>query len=237
MFYWLIPLSIGVVFFVLFLFFRVREKRKIAVVFKGLTSLMFINTAIVAWLNSNHLDNLFGLYVVLGLFFGLLGDVFLDLKFMSEKHETMYTVLGFATFGIGHIFYLTGLLTKFFDFSKSPLFIIVPVIISIFLVGVSLLLEKFTQIKYKKMKPCVILYGFMLFFVTTMYFSANIQLGWTNLTVLIFALSLVLFTLSDLILNNTYFAPGFSTPIFIITNHIFYYIAQFAIAVSLFYLL
>ena len=36
--------------------------------------------------------------------------------------------------------------------------------------------------------------------------------------------------------NNTYFAPGFTSPGFIISNHILYYAAQFLIAVSLFYL-
>lgn len=237
MLYWIIPLAIGATLLWFFLFFRVKEKRVTATVFKGLVSLMFIATAIVSWQTSQNPRNMFGLFVVIGLIFGLLGDIFLDLKYVSTKKETLFTVLGFIAFGFGHIFFFSGLFTYFFDFSFSPLYIIVPVLISIVLTVVSLLMEKFTPIKYKKMKPCVIVYGFLLFFVTSIYFSAAIQGGFHNVTVITMAFGFVLFALSDLILNNTYFAPNCNTPVFIISNHIIYYIAQFVIAISLFYLI
>ena len=51
------------------------------------------------------------------------------------------------------------------------------------------------------MKPFVIVYGFLLFFVTAIYFSGTIQSGWQNMTLLIFSMGLVMFALSDLILN------------------------------------
>lgn len=237
MLYWIIPLAIGATLLWFFLFFRVKEKRVTATVFKGLVSLMFIATAIVSWQTSQNPHNMFGLFVVIGLIFGLFGDVFLDLKFVSAKKETLFTVLGFVAFGVGHIFFFSGLFTYFFDFSLSPLYIIVPVLISIVLTVVSLLMEKFTPIRYKKMKPCVIVYGFLLFFVTSIYFSGAIQGGFQNVTVITMAFGFVLFALSDLILNNTYFAPNCNTPVFVISNHIIYYIAQFVIAISLFYLI
>ena len=237
MFYWLIPLIIGVVLLAVFLFFRVKEQRVTAVVFKGLVSMMFIGTGLVAWLTSSNPYSTFGLFIILGLFFGLLGDVFLDIKFIDLNRETLWTSLGFCAFGIGHIFYITGLLTNFFNFSMNVLHIIIPVIIAIVLTIVSLLMEKFTPIRYKSMKPFVIVYGFLLFFVTSIYFSGAIQCGWQNMTLIIMSMGLVMFALSDLILNNTYFAPGFNTPAFIVSNHIIYYIAQFAIASSLIFLM
>ena len=237
MFYWLIPLIIGAVFLAVFLYFRVKEKRVIAVIFKSVTSMMFIATALVAWLTSNNPMSMFGVFIVLGLFFGLLGDVFLDLKFILLDNESLYTILGFCTFGIGHIFYVTGLFLNFFNFSVNVLYIIIPVIVAIILMIVTLLMEKFTNIKYEKMKPFVLVYGFILFFTTSIYFSASIQTGWQSMTVVIMSMSLIIFALSDLILNNTYFAPGFATPAFIISNHVFYYVAQFAIASSLFFLI
>lgn len=237
MLFWIIPLCLGAISLGAFLYFRVKEKRLLAVILKGLTSLLFIDTALVAWLTNHNTQSMFGLYVVIGLFFGLLGDVFLDLKFMSEIREDLFTRLGFISFGIGHVFYITGLFVCFFNFSANVLFIIVPAIISSVLVVATLLMEKFTAIRYGNMKAFAVGYGLILFFVTALYFSCCIENGWQNNTTIIMAVALVVFMISDLILNNTYFAPGFNTPVFIISNHICYYLAQFAIAVSLFYLI
>ena len=235
--FWLIPLCLGFALLCVFLVFRVMQRRVIAVVFKGLVSLMFIATALVAYLVSKSPNALFATLVLVGLFFGLLGDVFLDLKYIILSKETLYTILGFISFGIGHIFFLTGLFTTFYNFEMSVWYILVPVIITLVLVVVTLLMEKFSKIRYLKMKPFVIIYGFILFLTVTMYMSVAIQSRWQIITVWVMAISLIAFALSDLILNNTYFAPGFNTPVFIITNHIFYYLAQFGIAVSLLFLI
>ena len=237
MLYWLIPLIIGFILLGVFLYFRVKEKRVIAVIFKGLVSLMFIATALVAWLTSQNPQSNFGVFVLLGLAFGLAGDVLLDVKYIDLKREDIYTMSGFCAFGLGHLFYITGLFLNFYNLDSNVLFIIIPVIISLVLTVVTLLMEKFTKIRYEKMKPFVIVYGYILFFVTTIYMSTAIQGGWQVTTVNVFAIGLIFFALSDLILNNTYFAPGFTTPAFIISNHVFYYVGQFVIAVSLFFLL
>lgn len=237
MFYWIIPLVIGFILLGIFLFFRVKEKRVIAVVIKGLVSLMFIITAVVAYLTSNNPSNNFGIFIIVGLVFGLLGDVFLDIKYINEKYEYLFTSLGFITFGLGHISYISGLFLNYYSFNAHPIYLIIPAVVSLGLMLFTLLMEKFTPIRYKKMKPFVVIYGFILFFVTTIYLSSSIQNYWSYTTTNIMFFALIAFALSDLILNNTYFAEGFNTPIFIITNHVLYYIAQFAIAISLFYLI
>ena len=235
--YYLIPLGIGIISLILFLVFRVKQKRVIAVWLKGFTSLMFIATALVAWLTNKNPHSTFGIFVIIGLFFGLLGDVFLDLKFMSKDKDDMYTRLGFISFGIGHILFITGLFVNFFNFGLSVLYIILPVIITLVFVGLVLIMEKVSPIKYQKMRPFVVAYGFILFLAVTLYMSAAIQSGWQIRTIWMFAIALSVFAISDLILNNTYFAPGYNTPAFIISNHIVYYAAQFTIAVSLTFLL
>lgn len=232
-----IPISIGVLFLITFLVFRVKEKRVIAVIFKGVTSLLFITTAVVAWILSKHTNNTFGIFVLIGLFFGLLGDILLDLKYILLKKEHLVTLLGFIAFGIGHIFFITGLFIHFFDFSENVLYLIIPFIVTALLVIVTLLMEKFTKIRYKEMTPYVIGYGCCLFFATTIYLSTCIQTGWHVTTIIMMFAGLVLFALSDLILNNTYFATGFNSPLFIITNHVLYYIGQFLIAASLLFLI
>ena len=237
MMYWLIPLIIGLVLLAVFLVFRVKEKRVVAVVIKGFVSLMFIATALVAWLTSANPNSSFGIFVLMGLSFGLLGDVFLDIKFITKQYELMFTILGFFAFAFGHICYASGLLIHFFDFTRNVFYIIVPVISGLALMILTLLMEKFTAVRYENMKPYVCIYGFALFFTVSIFLSAAIQNGWQVTTVNIMFFALISFALSDLILNNTYFAPGFSGPAFIISNHVLYYVGQFAIAVSLFYLL
>ena len=237
MFYWLIPLIIGFISLIVFLVFRVKEKRVIAVYLKGFTSLMFIITALVAWLTSKNPETNFGIFVLIGLFFGSLGDVFLDLKFVILDKEDLYTKLGFCAFGIGHIFYLIGLFLNFYNFNTSALYLVLPIVITIVFVVISLLFEIFTKIRYEKMKPFVIVYGFLLFFATTMYMSVAIQGEWKVVNIAIMAPALIMFAISDLILNNTYFAPDCDSPAFIVSNHICYYVAQFAVAVSLFFLI
>ena len=237
MYYWLIPLIAGLLLLGVFLFFRVKEKRVTAVIIKGFVSLLFIVTAIVAWQTSNDPSNKFGMFVLIGLFFGLLGDILLDVKFILKDRELLFTILGFLAFLFGHFSYISGLFFTFFDFSRNIFYILLPAIVSVVLMVVTLLLEKFTAIKYQKMKPFVILYSIALFFCTTVYISTAFQTGWSITTLDIMAISLIFFALSDLILNNTYFASGFDGPGFIISNHVLYYLAQFAIAASLFFLM
>ena len=237
MFYWLIPLSIGVLLLGTFLYFRVKEKRGIAVILKGFTSLMFIATAVVAWLTSKNPHHMFGVFVLVGLFFGLLGDVFLDLKYMTKDKEHLFTVLGFLAFLFGHVCFISGLFIYFFDFNANAFYLIIPALVTALLVVITLLMEKFTMIRYKDMKLYVVLYGIFLFFAVSIYMSACIQSGWHNTTLILMFAGLVAFALSDLILNNTYFASGFSSAPFIISNHVLYYAAQFTIAVTLFFLL
>ena len=236
MLFWLIPFIIGMILLAVFLFFRVKEERVKAVIIKGFVSLMFIITALVAYLTSNNPTSSFGIFILIGLFFGLLGDVFLDLKFIVLKKETLYTILGFISFAINHLFNILGLFLNFYNKDSNIAYLLIPIGIALLLVVVTLLMEKFSPIRYKNMKPFVIFYGLFLFFVTPMYWSTAIQSGFQNITVIIISISLIFFMLSDLILNNTYFATGFNTPAFIISNHVLYYIAQFGIAISLFFL-
>lgn len=198
---------------------------------------MFIVTALVAWLSSNNPQNTFGIFILVGLCFGLFGDVFLDLKFIVKEHELLFTILGFFAFAFGHISYISGLFLNYFSFTAHVLYVIIPLIVTLVLVLFTSFMDKFSNINYQKMKPYVAIYGFFLFFVTSIYLSAAIQNGWQNMTVDLMFASFILFAASDLVLNNTYFAPGFNKPIFIIINHVLYYLAQFLIAVSLFFLL
>ena len=237
MLYWLIPLCFGIISLVVFLYFRVKEQRVKAVILKGITSLFFIATGILSFLSSQSPRVTFGVFTIIGLFFGLLGDIFLDIKFITKNYEYLFTALGFITFGIGHICFTTGLFLNFYDFSKSVLYIIIPGIATLICVVLTLLMEKISKIKYGNMKPYVVGYGLVIFFAVFMYFSVALQHGFQLINLDMMFGGLVLFAFSDLILNNTFFAPNCNTPAYVISNHVVYYIAQFVIASSLFFLI
>ncbi|MBR0440017.1 MAG: hypothetical protein IJK27_04630 [Bacilli bacterium] len=237
MLYFLIPLILGVITLLPFLYFRSKEQRVIAVIIKGLVSFSFIVTGLVAYLTSKNPQSNFGIFVLVGLFFGLLGDIFLDLKYIVLSKEMFYTILGFFSFAFGHLFFTLGLFLNYYDFNSNILYLIIPIIVTILLTVATLLMEKVSKVRYQKMKPFVLIYGLFLFFTTSIYMSVAIQTHFEVMTITLMAIAFILFMASDLILNNTYFAPGFSGPVFIITNHLLYYIAQFMIAVSLFFII
>ena len=58
----------------------------------------------------------------------------------------------------------------------------------------------------------------------------NILLPELNTTLWLFFTGAVLFLISDLILSGTYFGTGKRRPKDVISNHIFYYAAQYLIA-------
>ena len=97
------------------LFFYIREKLKAytvkAVLWKAFVSTLFLTLAVDGWYTSGS-QNIFGAFIVLGLICGLLGDIWLDLKYVYPQHDDPYTYAGFASFAIGHVLFITGMISK-----------------------------------------------------------------------------------------------------------------------------
>ena len=66
--------------------------------------------------------------------------------------------------------------------------------------------------------------------------SLTILSGFQAVSLILLMVGGILFALSDLILNMTYFGEGHEKPFDIITNTVTYYIAQNLIALSIFFL-
>ncbi len=219
----------------------IREKLRAyslrAVFFKSAVSVLFLAVGVyAAWrCGAAGRKALFCPFVLLGLVFGLLGDVWLDLKYVFPEKDESFTYAGFCVFGIGHVLYVTGLLLAFHPAGK-PLYVFVPILLAVLMSAGNAALEKPMGLCFGKLKPTVIVYGFLLFSTLTLSGAFALCYGWQEKTLNLFFAGSLLFALSDLILSGTYFGTGRDRPIDIALNYLSYYPAQFLIASSLLFL-
>ena len=223
-------LALGIALLVWFICEKIKAYTVKAAIIKSLVSLLFIAVAVWGWYSSG-LD-VFGVFVVMGLVFGLLGDIWLDLKYVFPQEDGIFTYAGFAVFAVGHVLYTAGMLLRYY-LPGNPLYIMLPLCLAVLLSTGNLMLEKPMKLNFGKLRGVVVLYGILLF--STMFISGALSLlhGWREMPLnLIFAGS-ILFALSDLILSGTFFGSGRDKPVDIALNYLSYYPAQFLIALSL----
>lgn len=180
--------------------------------------------AAVYGIMSRGFDDAFG-FIVLGLVFGLVGDIMLDLKVVDEPYEKYYTNAGMAAFALGHVMYFCAVLSL-----SSGASLWLPLVVSL---GVSVILSslimfvisKPMKLEFGKYFTQSYIYLGMLLFMT----SLTIYLSFIVANMWIFALGMGLFLISDLILSTQYFGGKLKDKMLITLNHIFYYFAQIAV--------
>ncbi len=220
------------------LFVYIREKIKAysvkAVLLKSIVSVLFIMVGVYgAWLSASKGNaSLLCPFAVLGLLCGLLGDIWLDLKYVFPEKDEPFTYAGFCVFGIGHILYIVGMLLSYYPAGR-PMTVIVPVLLALVLSIGNAVLEKPMKLNYGKFKPVVIAYGVILFAMVMISGSLTLSYGWKVLPLNLFFIGGVFFAISDLILSGTYFGTGKERPIDLVLNYITYYAGQFLIASAL----
>ncbi len=234
-----ILLTLGMVSLVVFLLFRTKEGGLIPAILKTLTSVFFVATAISGAVQNYILTGTTTVakltymgFVILGLVFGLIGDLTLDLKVTYQvsnlHHSDIYTYFGMGSFGIGHILYIIAV-ALFFGFSAWTVLIAAAVTAAIFCVSIFVL-----KMHFGKFLIPSIIYAFLL----TLFIASTVTAGILtcfSTSVILLVVGSALFLLSDLVLSMTYF-NGIDHRIMIICNHVLYYVAQFLIALSVFYI-
>ena len=228
-----IILALGIIATISFLVIRVKTGGVKAALIKALASTLFVGTGCAAAMTVLGSDNFsFAVLVVMGLVLGLMGDIWLDLKWVYPDDNDIFTFAGFGAFMIGHFLFIAGLFKNYADFSQ-PMYIVIPAILALALgVGV-VILEKPMKMVYGKFKAITGVYGFVLAFMTFLSGSLAIMNGFKMMTLNFMFIGGVFFLISDLILSGTYFGEGKRRPVDIVTNHTAYYIAQFVIASSI----
>lgn len=217
---------IGAFFLVAFLL-KCKDKRSVTGVFlKNATSIFFILTA-VCGIVKNSASWKYGLLIVVGLVFGMLGDIYLDQKWVYPKDMKQYLYAGFICFGIGHLFYIPALVTAA-DIGMKLM--VIPVITGIVVAAGNLVLEKPMKQKFGEYKAIVTVYSFILAaMVATAVVAAFVS---KHPAFIVYAIGSVLFLVSDLVLSPMYFGEGKNTPTNFIVNHVTYYLGQYMIALS-----
>ena len=233
----IVLLACGACTLALFLREKLRGPTLRAALCKSVVSALFVALGCCGWLfaSAGGKPLVVGAFVIPGLVFGLLGDVWLDLKFVYPEDDAALTYAGFAVFGVGHILYQLGLLLRFYVHGR-PGWVLIPMGLAALLSLGNMLLETPMKLRYGRMKPVVLAYGFLLFLTVLLSGALALMHGWRETALNLFFAGGILFALSDLVLSGTYFGEGKNRPVDIVLNYLTYYPAQFLIAFSLAFL-
>ncbi len=205
------------------------KKRSVNGVFiKNIVSYFFLFTT-VASAKANPDSWSYAIVLLLGGVLGLMGDIYLDLKWVYPNDKDKYLLLGFISFGVGHLFYIRAMATQAKLEAKD---FILPFLFGFVVAGGNLIISKFVHQDFGKFKLVVTLYGYILSFMAataTMSFIKTKSVGF-----LMFAIAGFLFLLSDLVLSAMYFTVDRdkNTVGRFVINHATYYGAQYLIALS-----
>lgn len=226
-------LGSGIVVVTIFLIDKIHKYSLRETIIKSFASLIFI--AIATYHNYIQGYPSYGSLLIIALVLGLLGDIWLDLKYVFPSEDKIFTYAGFICFGIGHIFFISAMFSRFY-IPGNVLFIILPLVFGLFMGFLTIILEKAMKLQYMKMKPVVFIYGVLLFSMFAVAVSMFILNEFKPVTLLLMSIGGCLFAVSDLILSGTYFGVGKERAIDISLNGALYYLAQFTIAFSILYL-
>lgn len=229
----IVILVIGLIVAGLFTCEKVRKYSIKATIIKAAASILFIILALVA----NHVrgNTWFGTFAIGALALGMLGDIWLELKYVYPQDDKPLTYAGFVCFGLGHILYITGMIMTFYQKGHIAN-LIVPFAIGLLAALLILVLEKPLKLQIGDMKVICFLYSVLLFSMVSMAFSLLILHGFKMVTLILVSIGGALFAISDLVLSQTYFGQGHDKPFDLISNVAMYYIAQNLIAFSIYFI-
>lgn len=207
-----------------FLCVRIKKTSSLSLVLKTVASLMFVCIAVTSLLK--HSSGITSAMFILGLMFGLFGDMLLDLKVMEDS-KTFFN-FGTLSFAVGHVLYFLGILTYLKGKIVTGFWWVV-----LFSLLLSLLcgfmLVKFSgslKLDLAGYKGQCGGYSSLLIFMTLVSVCLALVIPY----VWVLAVGFILFLASDMVLSMQYFGGKQDSKVLTIVNHTLYYLAQILIA-------
>ena len=209
-----------------FIVLRTMKTSYLALLLKTLASLSLVATGVMSialTITTTPLRVSMGL-VVIGLLFGMIGDIYLDLKVLQDN-DTIYLNTGMASFTLGHICYFSA----FSIFAvQHRIDLLLPILLG---VGIALVLSAGTMLSSKKLG---LDFGKFYWQGAGYAFILNFMMVFTLILAIMGAswivfIGLLLFLASDLVLSMQYFGGKIASKPLIAINHGLYYAAQLMI--------
>lgn len=222
-------LVIGIAVTAVFLYLRVKEGGTKAIFAKVAASLCFIATALVAFsLNRDNFE--YAILIIFGLVFSMLGDIWLDMKYVYKDRSDMYTFAGFVSFMMAHSLFVPAILLGYNEYVWWH-FIVDAITCSFFVIN-NIVIEKQGKVNYGKFRTITIVYTVFVMATTLLSINGFVASGFKSVKYIVLIIAGVLFALSDLVLLYIYFG-GKNNKKYVLANHILYYAAQFVMASSI----
>lgn len=217
----------GFIVFTVFMLVCHKKRSVNGVFIKNVVSYFFLFTNLAA-AKSNPDNWNYAMILLLGGVLGLMGDIYLDQKWVYPGDKDRYLLFGFISFGLGHLFYIRAMVMKADLTAKN---FVIPLIFGAVIAVGNLILEKPSRQNFGKFKAVVTAYGFIL---AVMAATAAVSYYKTrNTGFLMFTVAGVLFLISDVILSEMYFSlDDRNTVGRFVMNHATYYAAQYLIALT-----
>lgn len=214
---------IGVILQGIFIAVEHKEKYVAADVLKGLAALCFVIVGVTGYVTRTN--DSFGMKLMIGLVFGMIGDILLNLRFVvgEEKGQKVF-LLGIVSFLIGHILYLAALIPVAAHAGACA------VIGAILAAALLAYIFKTMDVKLA-FKIFGVFYLGAVIIMTVMAIDAAIATQ--TIRSIEYAIGAVLFMVSDIVLIFNTFS-GTSRFSMRITNLSLYYVGQMMIALCLF---
>ncbi|SFR80013.1 lysoplasmalogenase [Anaeromicropila populeti] len=195
------------------------EPRIIYVFLKTFTSLLFVSLIVISYL-AVPCDKNYFITLLLGFIFALFGDFFLAIN-----NNSIFFILGVASFAIGHIFYSIS----FYRFTKiNQIQLIVFAILAVFTITYITVVDGF---EFGSMYPLIVAYTLIITFMTGSAVSLikhYHSFPWAVMTTILGA---IMFYISDLILVHVFYYNN-SPFILVPLNLLIYYTGQGILALS-----
>ena len=226
---------IGIILLAVYIKEKIKGASLNALILKSLVSCCFLAAALSALLttwpegSADTAALCFPVLVIFGLFCGLMGDIWLDLKLVYPADDAPYTYAGFIFFAVGHVFFISGLI-KGYGAGIRPWMILAAFAAAVLLGILTVLAGPLLGLNYGRFRTISMIYAPLLISTTLISLVLVLHNGLSVHVPVIMFVGGALFLLSDLVLSGTYFGEGKDRPIDIILNYVFYYGAQFLIA-------